>query len=112
MRDEGLNPERILAVGGGTSNDLWMQLVSDIVDIELAIPEQLIGASYGDAFMAGVGVGLFKDLTEITSWVKNKKIVSPNLGVHKQYSLNYRIFRELYETTKSLMHDLADSTKT
>jgi len=111
MRDEGLNPERILAVGGGTFNDLWMQLVSDIVNIELAIPEQLIGASYGDAFMAGVGVGLFKDLTEITSWVKNKKVVSPNLGVHKQYSLNYQIFRELYEATKSQMHFLADSTK-
>ena len=51
------------------------------------------------------------DLTEITSWVKNKKVVSPILGAHKQYSVNYQIFRELYEATKSQMHDLADSTK-
>lgn len=111
MREEGVIPERILAVGGGTQNELWMQLVSDIVNIELAIPEQLIGASYGDAFMAGVGVGLFKDLTEITQWVKNNKVVVPNSEAYGQYALNYSIFRSLYEATKSLMHDLSDSLK-
>jgi xylulokinase len=89
-----------------------MQLVSDIVGIELAIPQQLIGASYGDAFMAAVGAGLFKDLTEITRWVKNKKVVSPNPEVYKQYALNYKIFRDLYTATQSLMHELSDSQKT
>jgi xylulokinase len=112
MRAEGVFPKRILAVGGGTKNDLWMQLVADIVDIELAIPEQLIGASYGDAFMAGVGVGLFNDLTEITRWVRNKKLVTPNPETHGKYALNYKIFRDLYESTKPLMHDLSDSLKT
>jgi xylulokinase len=111
MREEGLNPERIIAVGGGTFNDLWMQLVADIVDIELTVPQQLIGASYGDAFMAAVGVGRFKDLTEITRWVKSKKVVSPNLAAQKQYALNYKIFRSLYESNRSLMHDLADSIR-
>jgi xylulokinase len=111
MREEGLNPERIIAVGGGTQNDLWMQLVADIVDIELIIPQQLIGASYGDAFMAAVGIGRFKDLTEITRWVKNKKVVSPNLAAHKLYTRNYKIFRALYESNRSLMHDLADSIR-
>ncbi len=89
-----------------------MQLVSDIADIELAVPQQLIGASYGDAFMAAVGVGLFRDLTEITRWVRNKKIVSPNPEAHKQYAqLNYKIFRDLYNATKPLMHELSDSLK-
>jgi xylulokinase len=111
MREEGLNPERIIAVGGGTQNDLWMQLVADIVDIELIIPQQLIGASYGDAFMAAVGIGRFKDLTEITRWVKSKKVVSPNLAAHKLYTRNYKIFRALYESNRSLMHDLADSIR-
>ena len=109
MRAEGVIPERILAVGGGTKNDLWMQLVADIVDIELAIPEQLIGASYGDAFMAGVGIGMFNDLTEINRWVRNKRIVGPNPAHHKKHGLHYKIFRELYNSTKPLMHDLSHS---
>jgi xylulokinase len=112
MRQEGVVAERIMAVGGGTQNALWLQLVADIVNTELAIPAQQIGASYGDAFMAGVGVGLFKDLTEITSWVKTKKIVTPNLQVHQQYAASYKIFRDLYDSTKSLMHELAGTLKT
>ena len=109
MQDEGLNPARILAVGGGTQNDLWLQLVADIVDVEIAVPQQLIGACYGDAFMAAVGTGLCEDLTEITSWVNYKKIVRPNLKSHKQYAVNYNIFRALYNSTQTLMHQLADS---
>ena len=111
MREEGVVPKRILAVGGGTRNDLWMQLVANIADIELAVPQQMIGASYGDAFMAAVGAGLFKDLTEISRWVKIKKVVSPNPDAYRQYSLNYKIFRDLYVSTKSLMHELSDSQK-
>jgi xylulokinase len=111
MREEGVMPERILAVGGGTHNDLWMQLVSDIVDLELVIPAQRIGASYGDAFMAGVGVGLFKNLAEITRWVKTKKVVTPNLTTYGRYSCNYQIFRALYEATRPLMHQVSDSVK-
>ena len=111
MREEGVIPKRILAVGGGTQNDLWMELVADIVNIDLVIPEQLIGASYGDAFMAGVGIGLFKNLAEITHWVKNKKVVRPNLKTYRRYALNYQIFRDLYESTQSLMHQVSDSLK-
>lgn len=111
MEAEGVIPKRILAVGGGTKNDLWLQLVADIVDKKLAVPEQLIGASYGDAFMAGVGVGIFGNLSEITRWVRCKKVVIPNHESHKKYDLYYGIFRNLYESTKSLMHDLSDLSK-
>ena len=55
----------------------------------------MIGASYGDAFMAAVGVSLFKDMTKMTRWVKIKKILTPKPDVHKQYALNYKIFRDL-----------------
>jgi len=88
-----------------------MQLVADIGNIELAVPRQLIGASYGDAFMAAVGVGRFNGLQDITRWVKNKKIVNPNPAAHEHYALNYNIFRSLYEANRPLMHELADSLR-
>ena len=67
MRGEGMAPARILAVGGGTLNRAWMQMVSDIAGIEQHIPAQQIGAAYGDAFLAGVGVGLFPDTSAAAS---------------------------------------------
>jgi xylulokinase len=108
MREEGVQPQRILAVGGGTKNPLWLQIVADVCNIELTVPEQQIGASYGDAFLAGTGIGLFKSLSEIKQWVKTKGIVRPNPETRKLYEVNYQVFRQLYTSTKPLMHRLAD----
>jgi xylulokinase len=109
MEEEGVKPRRILATGGGTKNDLWMQIVSDITRVDLSIPKEQIGASYGDAFMAGVGIGLFNNLTEIDHWVQIGKIVQPDLEASRKYDFNYRLSRSLYENTKELMHELSDS---
>jgi xylulokinase len=108
MREEGVQPKRILAVGGGTKNSLWLQIVADVCNIELTLPEQQIGASYGDAFLAGTGIGLFKSLSEIKQWCKTKETIKPNPETQKSYEVSYQIFRELYASTKSLMHKLAD----
>lgn len=103
MKKEGAAPRRILAVGGGTQNSVLMQIVSDIVGIEQHIPEQQIGACYGDAFLAGVGVGLFSGTAEAAHWAKTKQVVGPDLSTHRTYEGYYRIYRELYTTTAPLM---------
>jgi xylulokinase len=108
MGQEGVQPERILAVGGGTKNRLWLQVVADVCNVELCVPEQQIGASYGDAFLAGVGVGLYKNLAEIKRWVKIKDTIRPNRAASEAYETNYQIFRELYTSTQPLMHRLSD----
>jgi xylulokinase len=108
MGQEGVQPQRILAVGGGTKNPLWLQIVADVCQLELTVPEQQIGASYGDAFLAGMGIGLFKGLSEIKQWVKTKEMIKPNRESGNMYEVNYQIFRELYPSTKTLMHKLAD----
>ncbi len=107
MHADGVVAKRILGVGGGTKNLEWMQMISDIADIEVLIPEQQIGASYGDAFMAGVGAGIFKDLSEITRWVRNKYQIKPNHDNWIKYDPLYKIYRGLYEQTKGLMHELS-----
>ncbi len=108
MGEEGVQPARILAVGGGTKNPLWLQIVADVCNIDLVVPEQQIGASYGDAFLAATGVGLFKDLSEIKQWVRIKETIHPNLESRKLYEVNYQIFRDLYASTKHIMHRLSD----
>jgi len=83
MQTEGVKAERIFGVGGGTKNLPWMQIISDIANISMSIPEIQIGASYGDAFMAGVGVGLFSNLSEIGRWVKPKSVIYPRVEIHE-----------------------------
>ena len=107
MGEESAPPRRVLAVGGGTKNPLWLQIVSDIVGIEQLIPDQHYGASYGDAFLAGVGIGLFADTTEISTWVGYRQTVRPNADAHRQYEAYYRLYRQIYEDSAPTVHRLA-----
>jgi xylulokinase len=107
MLAEGLRPKRILAVGGGTKNRAWMQIISNIADIEMAIPYEQIGSSYGDAFLAGVGAGLFKGLGEVRQWVRSNYQIKPDPAAAEPYARLYRIYRDLYTQTRSLMHELS-----
>lgn len=107
MLAEGVKAERILGIGGGTKNLAWMQIICDIVNVSMSIPEVQIGASYGDAIMAGVGIGLFKDLSEVASQVRPGKIIQPQADIHQKYQQQYSIYRNLYTKTKELMHQLA-----
>jgi xylulokinase len=108
MADEGLVPQQILVSGGGVHNRLWLQIVADVCGVDLVVPGQLAGASYGDAFLASVGVGEHSDLSQIKRWVFPKEIIRCKPEIHDQYDAFYRIFRELYTSTKTLMHRLAD----
>ncbi len=104
---EGGTIKKIIAIGGGTKNQTWMQIVCDIANIEMVIPNQQIGASYGDAFMAGVGAGLFKKLSEVDQWVQIKTHLHPNRKNTENYEPYYKIYRGLYHSTAVQMHNLS-----
>jgi len=106
MRAEGMSPARILAVGGGTLNRAWMQMVSDIAGIEQHIPAQQIGAAYGDAFLAGIGIGLFESTRDAGRWVQMQEVVRPAASRHALYSQYYEVYRALYRETAGSMHQL------
>ncbi|MGD9091814.1 MAG: FGGY-family carbohydrate kinase [Anaerolineales bacterium] len=110
MREEGVPPARILAVGGGTENPLWLQIVSDIAGIEQYVPNQNYGASYGDAFLAGVGVGLFEGTNQVTDWIRYRTVLRPDPIAQEQYEPYYEIYRDLYQQTAESMHRLAELT--
>jgi xylulokinase len=106
MAAVGCGASRILAVGGGTRNAAWMQMVSDIAGITQVIPGQQIGASYGDAFLAGIGVGMFASTAEARRWVKPKATVAPDGSTRAVYDAAYGIYRELYTRTADTMRSL------
>ena len=103
---EGVKTRRILGIGGGTKNLAWMQIICDIANITMTIPEVQAGASYGDALLAGVGVGLFKDLSEAVGWIRPGKVIQPRAENYEKYQRVYPIYRELYQQTKELMYRL------
>jgi xylulokinase len=103
----GAPVQRIVAVGGGTRSNTWLQIVSDVVGIEQEIPAQTIGASYGDAFLAGLATGILRR-DDLNTWVKNDRIIKPDPKQQQSYSHYYENYLELYQQTRDIMHRLAD----
>lgn len=104
MSNMGAFPDEVIAVGGGTKSPLWLQTVSDIGQISQKIPAVTLGASYGDAFLAGMGAGVFSDPTDINTWLTDSRMVNPDKSSAETYSKYMDLYLELYKQTKNLMH--------
>ena len=98
--------DQIFAVGGGVKNDLWMQIVSDITGQELSTPSVTIGASFGDALMAALGIKWpgFEAFESLTKFIKPGKTYKPNMENHAVYTKCQSIYDALYPATMELMH--------
>ena len=105
MRDAGGGGERLVAVGGGTKGGLWTQIVSDVTGRAQDLPEQTIGASYGDALLAARSVGLAEPDAD---WSKISDTVEPRAENREIYDQLYRIYRDLYPANRDASHALAD----
>ncbi len=102
-RDAGAAPRRVLAVGGGTNNAIWLQATSDIGDVPQVVCDKTIGASYGDAFLAACAVGHARP-EDIARWNPEARRVTPER--HPVHARHARLFRRLYDQTKDLMREL------
>jgi len=103
MSAAGARIERVVAVGGGTQGGLWTQIVSDVTGLSQVIPSQAIGASYGAAFLAA---GLLHDVA-IETWNPPARVCEPDPAPRAQYDELYRLYRDLYETSRPTVHALA-----
>lgn len=102
----GARPSSIKSVGGGTKNSLWLQAVSDIGGIPQEVAPLTWGASYGDALLAGIAVGLVEGPEEIRKWQGAPRIIEPNEDLTDLYAPLSRMYGQLYQSNKESMHTL------
>jgi len=102
--ENSIEINNIMVVGGGTKNSEWMQILSDVTGMTLNTAEITIGASYGDAMLAAMGIGFFKDFGDIRKMIKVARQYVPNPTNHEKYNHLQSIFNELYKRNNDLMH--------
>ncbi|TDB92182.1 sugar kinase [Micromonospora fluostatini] len=95
-------PERVIAVGGG-ARPLWTRIVSDVTGQPQLVPEQTIGAGYGDAYLAGLAAGVVDRADDWTRWAGR---VEPDPATADAYRRGYPAYRELYPATRDIVHAL------
>lgn len=108
MAGAGAAPQRLIAIGGGAQDALWLQICSDVTGLPQDVPQQTIGAAYGDAYIAGMAAGLFSDYGVLRDrWVKIDRRIVPNPAVKATYDALYEIFRDIYRDNRERMRLLS-----
>lgn len=66
QKDSGAALKVLRVDGGASANDLLMQFQADLLGITLHRPTNLETTAFGAASLAALGVGMFKDLDEVS----------------------------------------------
>lgn len=103
FRETGQETADIRAVGGGVKNSVWLQATSDIAKVPQVISEHSIGASYGDAFLAALAIGVAKP-GDILKWNPARTRIQPHS--HPVYDHQYELFKRLHTQTRDIAHAL------
>ncbi|CAJ1511055.1 FGGY-family carbohydrate kinase [[Mycobacterium] burgundiense] len=106
--DDACTATRTVAVGGGLHSAVWAQTLADVTGRQQLVPQQTIGASYGDCLLAAIGVGL---VPPDTDWTVIASEITPAAANRESYDVLYRTWRELYLATRDVVHRLAAEPK-
>ena len=102
MRAAGGGHQRLVAIGGGTKGGLWTQIVSDVLGEQQHLPEQTIGACYGDALLTAETLGIAE-----STWNPIATVIEPDPEATADYNGLYGLYRDLYTSTVDIAHALA-----
>lgn len=105
MRESGCRIRSCCTVGGGAQNALWTQIISDVTGCRQTINEVTLGASYGDAFLAGLGCGLLDGPQAVRTWTRQRAEILPNEDHRRTYQRLFPVFKNLYHALQGLMQD-------
>lgn len=108
IRQAGLkvNYPMVLNEGGAVSR-LWRQIISDVFDVPIVLVKRRTGAPYGDAILAGVASGVFKDFSVARRWFEGIEPMEPNPKNHARYMEIFSLYKKLYEHLKGDFRELA-----
>jgi xylulokinase len=88
---------RLVATGGGTRVDGWMQAMADCTGLPVhvaAVPE---GAALGAAWLARMAAGLEESLDGVGAWAATGRIVEPDPRWVEDVAARYQQFRNLVD---------------
>ena len=79
MKHDGLRPRLVKVDGGMVMNNWFSQFLSDVVNVGVLRPKTQETTALGAAFMAGLQIGVYKSLKDISKkWSLDRKF-SPKM---------------------------------
>ncbi len=96
--DKVVSIKDVIVIGGGARSKVWLQILADIWQKPVQVPEFLEEAtSLGAAVCGGVGIGEFTDFKVAKQFNKIVAEVKPRKEYSEIYQKLYQIFNQTYE---------------
>ena len=81
--------------GSFTKSELWLQILSDVLNQKLTMPDNSEGAAFGAAVLGFIASGRLKGINDTAELIQARKIYQP-------IKENVQIYRELYDIFERL----------
>lgn len=98
------NVREFTVTGGAVKSQLWLQVLSDILNAGLIVPNDSEGAALGVAYLAGLAQGQWATLDEVLSKQHLMQRIQPSS--HSEFYLEQY---ELYKTYATALYDVSRS---
>jgi xylulokinase len=108
MQDNGIQFDQIRLIGRGSTSDLWAQIMTDVLNEEIYIPDGT-DAAYGAALLTGMGVGLYPMESErLAEMIQVREIRTPDRETASLYGDLYEIYRNADQILAGIWRQLFD----
>ena len=100
--------DQVTVIGGCAQNPVWRQMMADIYQAEIRVPNYLEEAtSMGAAILAGIGAGVFKDFSVIDRFVRIEQTVQPIPENRAKYEAWMPVFDKAYHALYDMYTEIA-----
>lgn len=101
-------PQRIRCSGGAARSDLWMQMVADVFQTPVDVPEGSELGAFGAAICAAVAAGIYPTYeAACASMVRFTRSFEPNPAMAAVYEAKFTRYKRLLETLYDAWPELA-----
>lgn len=98
--DTGADLTQLMVDGGAAANDFLMQLQADLLGVPVVRPRSVETTAMGAAFLAGLGVGLWDSVAQVSDLRTVDRVFEPTMSDGERDALVSQ-WREAVERTKS-----------
>jgi xylulokinase len=96
-------------VGGGAQSDIWCQIFSDVLNVQIKqVADPIYANARGAAWIGAVGIGEIT-FRQVSGLIQFKRTYEPQAKNRQMYDERFEVFQQIYKQMKSIYHRLNKS---
>lgn len=107
LAEVGVEVRQVVASGGFTQSDFWLQVVTDVLNRDMVVPPWGETSCLGAAFWAMLGTGYAADLESLKHLVKPGRSCLPGKENAALYQRIYLLYQRLYRAVSGNFEEIA-----